>query len=211
MNKLEICQAVNQKAGSQGTFESTTTLSEYQQTLVGFVDSAYLAIQNYRKNWKFMRQEVSPTIQAIDPTYTNTDIRSIRAIIYNKNNLRWVHYDRWVREDQGAAAIINQFSQRPETGIIYFNPLNADYEITVQYNRVPDTMVGDYATHIIPPHFEWLIVWKALWEMGVSLGNWDLIANYGDLYSIELGQMMREQVPTTSMNNHTFVTPVQFV
>ena len=210
MDRLTLCQKVNEKAGTQGSLESTTNINEYQQVLVGMVDTAYNDIQLLAKGeCKFMRLSVSPTITSADPTYTNTDIKKIRKVIYNQNELTLVDYDDWIMTDHSTGEP-TEYTVIPATGVITFNPLDANYVITVQYLRVPNIMTGDYDIPIIPLSFHWTIVWKALMELGSYVGNWDLISTYTDKYSIEAGDLLRDQNPQKEITKKPFVTPVQF-
>ena len=211
MDRLTLCQKVNEKAGTQGSLESTTNINAYQQVLVGMVDTAYNDIQLIAKGeCKFMRLDVSPTIASTDPTYTNADIRKVRKIIYNKNELTLVDYDDWLMVDHSTGEPL-EYTVNPASGVITFNPLDTNYTVTVQYLRVPAAMTGDYDIPILPAGDHWVIVWKALHDLGAYVGNWDLISNYGTQYSIDVGHLLRSQNPQREIAKKPFVTPIQFI
>ena len=197
MNKLAIAKKMNRLAGTQGTIESTTnSTDEYHQVLVEFLDTAYNDIQLLRKKWKFMNLLVEPTILASGPTYTNTDIKSVKRVIYNLKPIRFVEYDDWLLTEH-AEGPPTEYTTDPATGVITFNPLDAtSYGVKIQYRRTPHIMTSDFDNPIIPLSFHNVIVWKGLMELGVYFGNWDLISNYTDKYSIEIGQLLRDQVPS---------------
>ncbi len=196
MNKLEIARLINTLAGTQGTIDTTEGTSGYQVALVGFLDQAYSDIQLYRNNWKFMRRTAEIPLNRVDPlyTYSNDDIDTVSRIYLNYRVLKYIDYDLWVlkehQEAQPTEYTVNSFTDEIE-----FNPLDSTYIVTMDYQKVPDVLSSNSAVPILPTRFHSLIAYKALTGLGSYLGNPDLITKYTLKYSMELGSLMRSQVP----------------
>jgi hypothetical protein len=199
MNKLEIVNKVNTLAGTQGSVDNVSSTSGYQTTLVAMVDLAYLSIQTHREDWKFLYEEVVPLVEVPAdpvndlPSYSNIDISETYRILYEKEPLREYSYDKWLTMDQPAANEPSQYTKHPD-GTIIFNPFDTNYYVTLQYFKVPDTIVTNSDIPVLPTKYHMLIVYKALIHLGEYLFNQSLINANTTLYSIELGRMMRSQV-----------------
>lgn len=205
MNKLTISQQVNTLAGLQGTIDSVTSTSGYQAVLITMVDKAYSDIQTYRDDWMFMRKSVQAPLSTTLNTFSDTDIDTIRYILYDKNKLvEWDH-DRWLITDHTGPDKPHQYTFNHEEVEYEFNVLDADYLADVYYIRVPDVMTLGSSTPIIPEQYQSLIVYKSLIDLGSYLGNYDLVQNYSLAYSVEMGQMMRAQIPQKTVTTPPLV------
>jgi len=124
------------------------------------------------------------------------DIDIVDRIIYNKSILREVPYDDWVIKDHKLGKPV-EYTRSPIDDSIIFNPSDMDYLLTLQYTKVPDVMTVNTSVPVLPIKFHTIIVYKALIGLGSYLGNYDLISKYSLKYSIEIGQLMRSQIPQT--------------
>ena len=149
MNRLAIARLINTLAGTQGTVDTTEGQSGYQATLVTFLDQAYNDIQVFRDNWLFMRQSVSVPLNVSLATYSNDDIADVTRVYYNKRELRYVYYDKWVLQDH-ATGEPREYTVNPATNELTFNPSDATYLVTLDYQRVPDIMTTNSAIPILP-------------------------------------------------------------
>lgn len=194
MNRLKIAQLINTLAGTQGTVDTTVGVSGYQTALIEFMDSGYNDIQIYRDSWKFLQGTVDIPLNITVNTYSNDDVAKVTRIIYNKRVLKEILYEDWVLQDHKEGKPV-EFTTNPYTDEIEFNPLNDTYIVALQYQKVPDVMTTNSDIPIIPERFQRIIAYKALIGLGSYLGNYDLITKYSNKYSIELGALMRSQVP----------------
>lgn len=195
MNRLTIAQTVNTLAGTQGTVDSTTSPVGYQSVLINMVDRAYNDIQIMRKDWKFMRGTVNILVNETDSSYSNpSEIAEVERVIYDKDPLRFIHYDTAILRDYTPGKP-TYYTVNPLDNTITINDLDTSYTCTVQYYRTPDVMTANTSIPIIPAQYHSVIVYKTLIDLGAYLGNYDLITNYGNKYSIEIGHLMRSQLP----------------
>jgi hypothetical protein len=206
MNRLEIARAVDAAAGTQGTVDSTESLTGYQALLVQFVDQAYQQIQVYRKNWNFMRESALIPLSTILKTYTNADIALVEKIIYNKTELTRVDYADWILRDHTSGPPA-EYTISDLNGSIIFNTLDATYITSrVYYWSVPDIMTVNADIPILPVKYHELIIYKSLMGLGTYLGNYDLINEYSELYDIGMGQMLRTECPEMKLKARPWVT-----
>jgi len=196
MTKLDIARLINTLAGTQGSVDTTENTSGYQTTIITFLDQAYNDVQLYRLNqWKFMKGQVSVPLSTTVDTFSSTDVAEVTRVIYNKQVLKEVPYEDWVLTDH-ATGKPTEFTVDPyNDNAIVFNPSDINYIVTLQYQKVPDVLSSNSAVPILPTRFHNVIAFKALIGLGSYLGNDDLITKYTSQYSIEMGQLMRSQVP----------------
>jgi len=208
MNKLVLAQTVNTLAATQGEINNAETATGYQSALVLMVDKAYKDIQTYRKHWNFMRATVEKLVTAAEYTITDPDIREVLAIRYDYNRLTQENYDNdYLLQDQSliTAGWPNVFVVNPFNRDIILNPLDEDYRINIDYYRVPHVLTTNSTVPIIPAEHHYVIVYKALMNLGSYLGNDDLINEYQLHYGFELGELMQSQLPPKKVTTRSFV------
>ena len=194
MNKLAIARLVNTLAGTQGVVDTTENVSGYQNTLITFIDQAYSDIQLYRKDWKFMKAKTDAALSTSINTYSDSDIAYIERILYGTKVLEEIDYDTWILNTHPTGEP-TEFTIDPYDDSIIFNPSDTNYIVTIQYKRVPDILTVNTSVPILPVRFHNIVAYKALIGLGSFLGNVDLIDRYANKYSVELGQLMRSQLP----------------
>lgn len=204
MTRLELAKLINKLAGTQGTVDTTVNTTGYQSTLIAFLDQAYNDLQIFRDTWKFMREEAPIPLSTIVDSYSSDDIATVDRIIYNKRLLREIPYDDWILSDHATGKPV-EYTVDPSDDSITFNPSDTDYILTLQYYKVPDLMETNSAVPILPVRFHNVLAYKALIGLGSYLGNDDLITRYSLKYSIELGQLMRSQVPKKMITTRPLV------
>ena len=204
MNKLQIAQLINTLAGTQGTVDTTEGTSGYQATLVEFLDQAYNDIQIFRESWKFMQGTVDIPLNIALNTFSSDDIAKGTRIIYDKRVLKEIPYEVWVLRDHPANKPV-EWTVNPYTDELEFNTLDGTYIVTLQYQKVPDELTSNLDTPLLPKRFHGIIAYKALIGLGSYLGNYDLITKYSNKYSIELGALMRSQVPVKFLTTKPLV------
>jgi len=205
MDKLTITNKVNTLAGTQGVVDNVTSTVGYQTVLIAMVDMGYLSVQTHREDWKFLKDERTVAIGSGDtPSYQSDEIAKYHRIIYDKVVLEEIAYDDWLLRDTSVASAPTEYTVR-EDGTVFFNAFTENYSVTIQSYLVPDEIVANSDTPVIPTQYHMIIVYKALIHLGEYLFNQSLINAFTMLYSIELGRLMRSQVPNRgSVNTGAF-------
>lgn len=211
MNKLQICQEVNTLSGVQGSINAVENVSGYQATIVTMVDRAYRDIQNHRANWKFMRLTTTMNLSDTVNYYDESTMAKPDELIYDLKNLTYILYDEWIHQDEPPADIPYEYTLVPGSYVgqtfdrIETNPLDAMYNVDLYYYRKLHTMPTSTDVPVIPEEFHSVIVYKALITLGMYLGQGSIVALYTPEYNIEMGQMMRSQVPNEPLFYKPFV------
>lgn len=203
MNKLEITKKVNTFAGTQGEINSIEAATGYQATLVAMVDKAYHSIQIHREDWKFLQAEINIPLSTSVNTYINSLVAKVHRILYDKRELKFVEYDEWLVTDH-ITGIPSEYTINEATGGLTFNPSDTDYIVSMQYHKVPDTITASTDIPIIPVRFHFAIVYQALIHLGAYLENQALITDNATEFSIEMGRLMRSQVPQKKFTTGAF-------
>ena len=197
MNRLEIAQDVNTLAGTQGTIDTTESITGYQAVLLKAVDKAYKDIQLYRNDWDFMKLEADIPLTTLVKTYSNVDIAKVDKIIYDQKIIDRVEYADWILRDHDTGTP-REYTVNRATGLITFNTLDASYQPKLHYYRNPNKMTVNGSIPIVPLRYHDAITYKALMILGTYLGNYDLISEYSVQFAILMGAMMRDYVPSRS-------------
>lgn len=206
MNRLKICQDVNDLAGTQGRIDDTVSPVGYQSALIRTVDKCYNDIQIYRKYWHFMRDTVQAPLSTTVNTFTDDNIATVNSVIYEYRTLKPINYDDWLIREWTGTDKPKYYTRNPATGEFSFNPLDASYIVDIHYWTVPDVMTTNGSIPILPTEYHDLIIYKSILSLGGSyLGNYDLAQGYATSYSFMLGEMMRTQLPTKRMKVRPFV------
>ena len=202
MNKLQLAQATNTLAMTQGDIASVDATG-YQALILLHIDKAYRDIQTFREKWYFRRASIplmlGPLLDNIEGNGVFTKLRGIR---FNKRYLKERSYEWWLTREH-VTGKPTEYTLNPADNQIFFNPSDANYTVDIDYIRTPHQMVTNTDTPIIPIAFHEIIMYKALVYLGSSLGNDDLISQYGVEYGIILGQLMRNQLPPESVTTRS--------
>lgn len=205
MNRLKICQDVNNLGGLQGQIDDTVSPVGYQHALIKMVDKAYSDIQTYRKYWHFMRRKELFSVDEVVDFYANDDIALVDRVVYNKRPLYFVNYDDFLLKTYKPSKP-TFYTVDPATAEIFINPLDTTYILGIQYFKNLDVMTANSDVPILPSRYHDLITYKALMDLGSSyLGNYDLASTYSLKYSMLLGSMMRTQLPSKKLRARPFV------
>ncbi len=197
MNKLQIIQKINELSGVQGSIDSAESTVGYQTTAVLMLDKAYKDIQTFREDWDFMRTTTELNLSTVVNTLTDVDIKEVLMIRYEYSRMKQYNYDTeyLLKDQEPFTGKPTRFYVNPYNRMIIFNPLDADYTVDIDYYRAPDVMTMNESIPIIPAEHHYALVYKALMNIGSFFGNGDLINEYSVHYSIEMGQLMRNQLP----------------
>lgn len=211
MNYLEICQKVNSAVGLQGTITTVVGTSGYQQRLIKAVASCWEDIQNYRKNWTFLKSSKDFTTVIDQTEYTINDIfgttvspvRSYQLVMRNDNQavlnpMSKITYDLrdLVNEPQTTVA---QYAVDDITQSVWMQPPSEATSLRVYYTNNLQTLALDTDVPICHSEFHNCIVYKAVSEVSLFFGSGDLFSLFDKKYQFELGALLRAQNPSVSV------------
>jgi hypothetical protein len=217
MNFLQICQKANTLSGLQGTVSSTTVTSGYQATLIEFCAQAFVDIQELRKDWPWMRSEVTFNTVAAQTEYTLANIFGIgnavtlgrwilNMMLYvdTDNNplpLRLWNYDRYILDKVAyeGSGPPDKFAQDPVDKHLHINPPDDAYSITGHFYTTPVVLVSDADIPLLPPSFHNLIAYQGAAHMSAFMGNSNLFQVNTAKADAMLGDLMRAENPGKKM------------
>jgi len=212
MNFLQLCQKTQQYSGIQGFIASTTNLvpGSQEALLVETVRSAWVEIQNFRKDFKFLRDEVTLGLLVSQQEYSEEDIFGTTGkvsswktdrFLYKSSPLRYIPYDRWVlRSSQDTPAEPGVFTIRPGTTNLIFNAVDTEYDVVLQYYKTPQILSVNNDVPLLPVQFHYLIIFGAVLETASFLGDLITYQRFATKYSQLLGQLLRSEVPSRRVN-----------
>ncbi|RKZ07305.1 hypothetical protein DRQ25_11875 [Candidatus Fermentibacteria bacterium] len=204
MTFLEICIEVYGALGLQGTFNNVNASND-TRVIAQSVKEAWVNIQNYRLNWKFLQDEV---ILNLDPSRTNYDLEFIflstdnnfghwdeKNFIYDYKTLREVSYNRWKRTEVTATGEPNDFTIKPNDNSVIFTPLDNTYEVSLAYFKQPQILIDNNDVPILPQAYHTLIMYRGLVNAAVFFSSSEMF-QFASIRADEMmGQLMREQLP----------------
>lgn len=213
MNFLELCQRTARECGVSGTGPAdTTTQVGNLQRIVQWVNSAYVDIQNSRRDWDWMRQ--SNTFVTVDGQSTyelgtaagqvgisvatfgmwarDTARNYLTSVGTNSEVfMDFIHYDTW-RNNYMYGALRNtktrplQFAISPTKGIC-LGPVPIDgYTISCDYFTAPVELSGDSDDPIMPTWYHMAIVYRAM----MFYGGYESATEVYQRGELEFGKLM---------------------
>jgi len=207
MNFLQLCQRTHDFSGLQGNFISVNNVKTgtHQALLVEAVKKSWIEIQNFRSDTEFARGVVDVTLEVGKTSYLVTDIfdnaDDLRywitdLFIYDNKPLLFVPYDSWVLQEEAEPNEPYKFSVEPGTNTLLFSPVDAEYVISVHYRSGINKLEDNLDVPTMPSQFHYLIVYGAVMEMAMFLGEMNLYNRYALLYAQMMGQMLRSEGPS---------------
>lgn len=188
MNFLALTQKVVEKGGMAGSGPSTVIGQAGElKRAVGYVNEAYMFIQQLRNDWRWMRKSCSFSTVANQATYTpaqcgvtdlgtwmmNSRQCTFRSYVTSTGvgsevDMSYNGYDEW-RNSFQFGAIRNARSRplvitvTPDQSIgLGQTPDSADYTVVGDYFRAAAEMALDADIPGLPVEFHMLLVYKAL-------------------------------------------------
>lgn len=206
MTFLEVAQKVDGILGTQGNI-NTVAAPDYHVLLAEHVRNSWIAIQNLRTDWYFLKDSVDINLTLGKDEYNTFDIFGTindipvkqwdtKYLLYNKKQLRYVDYDKYILEDwTEVTGEPSKFSYNKVTNHLYFNRPDAAYAVTAYYYKKPQVLVDNTDVLICPEEFIYTLIYKACASIGMYLGIPEIFQDYTVKASQEIGAMMREQNP----------------
>ena len=212
MNYLQICQEVNTLTGMQGVFSSASGATGYQATLAKMVQNAWIDIQSLRNDWPFMRDSLTFNTVADQSEYTLTEMFGVgvtqdinvwvpNMVTYTTSGqlvpLKEVGYNYYnlmqISSQQSTAP--SKFAIDPVDKHFYINPPDAVYSITAHYFTKPVTLSSNTDTPSLPSAYHKAIVYRAVADFSVFLGNPNNYQSYMQKADAMLGNILRTEYP----------------
>jgi hypothetical protein len=213
MNFLTICQKANTLAGMQGTVSSTTVSSGYQTNLIEFCRQAYVDLQEYRKDWPWMRKSVTFNTVASTTEYSLQTIWGIGVtvdlqrwiedmLLYvdsnnYKNKLDRYTYDMYnlrnVEEQQETTPSI--YAQDPVDKHLYINPPDDAYSVECHYYSTPVYLTESTDPPLLPESYHLWIAYQGAAHMAHFMGNSNLSMTNQSKADAMLGNLLRGEYP----------------
>ena len=207
MNFIQICQEANRLAGMQGTISTVATATGYEYTLVRFVAQAWIDLQNLRKDWPFMKSDVTfnATVGKTEYSLSDigaTDVARWHLITYTDSDsdqqpLQEFSYDRYildnkVNDSQGSPAI---YAVDPVDKHLYLNPPDTTYSMTCYYFTEPVELTTASQEPSLADSFHMVLAYLGAAHMAAYMGNGNLYSELRFRADQMIGSLMRSENP----------------
>lgn len=221
MTFLQLAQEVVRKSGISGAGPATVLSQTGElRRVVGWVNEAWLNIQQQREDWEWMRGSVSFSTVAQQATYTpaqcgiadfaewamNTKNCTFRYYVTSEGVrseifLTYMDYESW--RDTFQYGSLRLSYSRPEFITVCPNtsiglgqiPDSADYTIVGDYFKTPTVLVEDSDVPAMPARFHMLIVYLAQMYYGEYEQDEYVRATAERNYSRMMARMTIAQLP----------------
>lgn len=217
MDRLELAQELRRECGISGSEATTVDASGEWSDVINWIDKAWLAIQNERPDWLWMRKTASFTTVAQQAEYpyasaplSLTDFaewvdgtfRIYKTTIADETWLnQWLSYDQF-RDAYLYGTLRASYSQPTEivvsptkSLILALPPDDTSYTVSGDYRKAPAAMTGDSGVPDMPERFHMLIVFRAMMYFGAKESAAETYDHGQKEYKILRAQLMRDQLP----------------
>ena len=209
---LELAQKVAQESGTVSGTQPTTVLAQSGRLrdIVGWVQSAYRAIQVKHEAWLWLQGEFETDLVIGTKAYSGTDLsvtdlsrfllrdRVVSAYLTATGvsdeafllPLDWnTFYDRFMVGSARSVSGKPQYYSVDEAGqiVLYPNP-DAATTIHARYRKAPQELTVDASVPNMPVQFHDLIVWHAL----LFLGGYDESMAQYPIWNMNYRSMMSD-------------------
>lgn len=219
---LQMVQRLRQEAGVSGSPPTTVVgqSGEFKR-LVDWVSTAWMDLQNERRDWFFMRQAVSFNTVATQQSYTaaqagistfgNFKLDSFRqyrvaAGVASEYYLDYMPYDVF-RETHlfGSMRTRTQlplnFTVDPQKNFV-IGPIPDDiYNINGEGYAMPTELALDADRPTLPPQYHMMLVWRALMHYGTYEAAQEAFSRGKEGYDSMKRQLMIDQLPTFTIGS----------
>ena len=205
MNFLEIVKKANIFSGLQGEIDSVLSVRGLQKTLVEFVKTAYIDIQNVSEFWSWRYKSVIIPWNSSSTLYTDSTVEKWTKLFYDGSNLKFIEYEDWIMDPPTAASVPKSFTIVPESNGIIINPIGSAMLVNARAYRAIDELSTNTQVPIIPTGYQMIIAYKAAIDMADLLGNYDIFQLNTGKYDVLLGQLKRRSLLPLKIKKRPFV------
>ena len=205
MNFLEIVKKANIFSGLQGEIDSVLSVRGLQKTLVEFVKTAYVDIQNVSEYWSWRYKSVIIPWNSSSTLHIDSTVEKWTKLFYDGSNLKFIEYEDWIMDPPTAANVPQSFTIVPESNGIIINPVGSAMLVNARAYRAIDELSTNSQVPIIPTGYQMIIAYKAAIDMADLLGNYDIFQLNTGKYDVLLGQLKRRSLLPLKVKQRPFV------
>ena len=205
MNFLEIDKKANIFSGLQGEIDSVLSVRGLQKTLVEFVKTAYIDIQNVSEFWSWRYKSVIIPWNSSSTLYTDSTVEKWTKLFYDGSNLKFIEYEDWIMDPPITVSVPQSFTLVPENNGIIINPVGSAMLVNARAYRAIDELSTNTQVPIIPTGYQMIIAYKAAIDMADLLGNYDIFQLNTGKYDVLLGQLKRRSLLPLKIKQRPFV------
>lgn len=205
MNFLEIVKKANIFSGLQGEIDSVLSVRGLQKTLVEFVKTAYVDIQNVSEYWSWRYKSVIIPWNSSSTLYTDPTVEKWTKLFYDGSNLKFIEYEDWIMDPPTTSSVPQSFTIVPESNGIIINPVGSAMLVNARAYRAIDELSANAQIPIIPNGYQMIIAYKAAIDMADLLGNYDIFQLNTGKYDVLLGQLKRRSLLPLKVKQRPFV------
>lgn len=205
MNFLEIVKKANIFSGLQGEIDSVLSVRGLQKTLVEFVKTAYIDIQNVSEFWSWRYKSVIIPWNSSSTLYTDSTVEKWTKLFYDGSNLKFIEYEGWIMDPPTTVSVPQSFTIVPESNGIIINPVGSAMLVNARAYRAIDELSTNTQVPIIPTGYQMIIAYKAAIDMADLLGNYDIFQLNTGKYDVLLGQLKRRSLLPLKIKQRPFV------
>ena len=205
MNFLEIVKKANIFSGLQGEIDSVLSVRGLQKTLVEFVKTAYIDIQNVSESWSWRYKSVIIPWNSSSTLHIDSTVEKWTKLFYDGGNLKFIEYEDWIMDPPTTASVPQSFTIVPESNGIIINPVGSAMLVNARAYRAIDELSTNAQIPIIPTGYQMIIAYKAAIDMADLLGNYDIFQLNTGKYDVLLGQLKRRSLLPLKIKQRPFV------
>jgi hypothetical protein len=192
MNTLEIVQATRLASGVQGEIDSVVSQTGIKKTIISFVNSAYNDIQLLREDWSWRQTGGSFNWTTTSTSEVLSGVGKLNLLYYDQKPLIFVEYEQWLLNEPYDSYLYPYiFTIQPETRGIIINPVDATYGVYYRGVKSPETLTTNSQIPLLPPDHHNIIVYKAAKDIGLFLGNAEIMNLNAERYDTAIGALLR--------------------
>ncbi len=212
MNFLEIVKGVRGRVGMQGTGPaSVLTATSAEMDLVNSVHDAWVDIQNFRDEWRWMRGEanfstvISKLEYSVDEIFGTVDAarfknwRKYPVYAYKDGQwgyVRFLEYDTFINRylNNEQESYPSFYTIRTWDNALIFNTPDKAYPIRIGYQKGPQLLTQNSDTPELPVSYHSHILYLAVERYETIVISNTSLSYYEQLNDFCTGQLMRGQL-----------------
>lgn len=210
MQYLQMAQKVRQLVGLQGTGPSSVDATGSEGLFLSNVQNAWEDLQNYRADWKWMRENKTFNMVAGTTTYTPATIfgpvnrfkswyKDSFFILVDGKKAPINHYNydyfRYRHINDVDQTTPSGFTIRPKDYALQFSIPDSNYQIDCDYKKSNQTLSAATDIPELPTDYHMLIVYEAASRYALTIALGHVYDQYSQKALEMLGNLLREQNP----------------
>lgn len=205
-----MAQKVRQLVGLQGTGPSSVDAPGAEGLFLTNVQNAWEDIQNYRADWKWMRENKTFSLVVGTTTYTPATIfgpvnrfkswykDSFYILVDGKKKPLW-HYDydyfKYLHINDSTNTTPSGFTIRPKDYALQFSLPDSTYLIDCDYKKSNQSLTLATDVPELPADYHMLIVYEAASRYALTIALGHVYDQYAQKAADMMGNLLREQNP----------------